>query len=72
MHTRRTNGGSIMENETKDDIIQELWQINDKFASSCNNDIDQIIKTINKLAEEKGFHDKQINLRKEIEDSLVT
>ena len=55
-----------MDNENKDEIIEELWCIKDKFSSSCNKNMEKIIKTMNKIAEEKGFHEKEINLRKKV------
>ena len=56
----------IMDNENKDEIIEELWCIKDKFSSLCNKNMEKIIKTRNMIAEEKGFHEKEINLRKEV------
>ncbi|MCP5004044.1 MAG: hypothetical protein GY941_08895 [Planctomycetes bacterium] len=58
-----------MVREAKDEIIEELWCIKDKFSSSCDNNIGEIIKTMNKIAVEKGFHGKQINQRKEVKTS---
>ncbi len=58
-----------MVKEAKDEIIEELWCIKDKFSSSCDNNIGEFIKTMNKIAVEKGFHGKQINQRKKVETS---
>ncbi len=58
-----------MVTDAKDEIIEELWCIKDKFSSSCDNNIGKFIKTMNKIAEEKGFHGKQINQRKEVKTS---
>ncbi len=54
-----------MNNENKDEIIEELWRIKDNFSSSCKNNVDKFINEVNKIAQQNGFHGEQINHRRE-------
>jgi|GEM_PF-2545128 len=50
-----------MENVIRDEIIEELWQIKDRFSFSCNRNIGELIKKMNDIAEELHFAEKQIS-----------
>ena len=50
-----------MEKENRDEIIEELWNVKDELASSCNQDMEQIVKKMNKIARNVGFKDNQIS-----------
>ena len=44
-----------MENDQKDEILEELWQIKDQISLSANKDIRQIVAKVNKMVQEQGF-----------------
>jgi hypothetical protein len=44
-----------MEEDKKDEVIEELWHIKDQFSTSCNKNIRQLVKRVNKIAQEQGF-----------------
>ena len=44
-----------MEKDQKDEVIEKLWYIKDRFSSSCNKNIRQLVEKVNKIAEEQGF-----------------
>ncbi len=50
-----------MEKEKRDEIIEELWNVKDEFAGSCNQNMEQIVKKMNEIAEDIGFKDNQIS-----------
>jgi uncharacterized protein YihD (DUF1040 family) len=44
-----------MEEDQKDEVLEELWHIKDQLSSSCNKDIRQLVERVNKIAQEQGF-----------------
>ncbi len=38
--------------DIKDEIIEELWQIKDNLSSSCKGDMGELVKIMNRIAEE--------------------
>ena len=45
-----------------DPIIEELWRIKDNLSASCDHDLKKLIKHMKYIAENLGFHDREINL----------
>ena len=54
-----------MEDVIRDEIIEELWQIKDRFSFSCNRNIGELIKKMNAIAEELHFSEKKLNMQTE-------
>lgn len=52
-----------MEDVIRDEIIEELWQIKDRFSFSCNRNIGELIKKMNAIAEELHFAEKKLNMQ---------
>jgi len=47
--------------ETKDEVIEELWEIKDQFATSSGGNIGDLVKKANAIAKQKGFQDNGVN-----------
>ena len=50
-----------MENDQKDEILEELWQIKDQISLSANKDIRQIVEKANVIAQAAGFSKKTVD-----------
>ena len=55
-----------MKDYEKDEIIEALWKIKDKFSSSCDKDIGRIIEKTNRIAVEQALLGEEVNLRKKL------
>ena len=44
-----------MKNNERDEIIEELWEVKDNFSSSCNQNVGEIVKKMNIIAEDLKF-----------------
>jgi hypothetical protein len=57
-----------MKHEIKDEIIEELWDIKDRFAFSCDGDLRRIMERMNKIAREQTKElGPEINRRESID-----
>ncbi|MBF0235268.1 MAG: hypothetical protein HQK65_19875 [Desulfamplus sp.] len=62
----RNDGDFDIKIKQKDEIIEELWEIKEKFSSKCNKNIRQLVQLVNEIAIQKGFEktiDKRNSLR---------
>lgn len=44
-----------MENNERDEIIEELWEVKDNLSSSCDQNVGEIIQKMNMIADRLGF-----------------
>jgi len=47
--------------ETKDEVIEELWDIKNQFAASSGGNMGDLVKKANAIAKQKGFQDYSVN-----------
>lgn len=48
--------------ETKDEIIEDIWKIKEHFSISCNKNVRELVQLVNDIAKKQGF-DKTVNNR---------
>ncbi len=69
LYTGRINGGMVMKNNERDEIIEELWAIKDNFSISCHQNVGEIVKKMNKIAADLRFKDAELRHEKKIKTS---
>lgn len=55
-----------MKNNERDEIIEELWEVKDNFSSSCNQNVGEIVKKMNMIAEDLKFKDAELRQEKKV------
>ena len=54
------------ERDERDEIIEELWEVKDSFSRSCNQNVGEIVKKMNKIAECLRFKDTELKQEKKV------
>lgn len=52
-----------MRKEQEDEVIEELWKIKDRFSSSCNKNVRQLVRLVNDIAKKQDL-DEIVDNRK--------
>lgn len=55
-----------MKNNERDEIIEELWEVKDNFSNSCNQNIGEIVKKMNMIAEDLRLKDAESKQEKKV------